>query len=189
MSHREMKQSPQQVLESTYGTLAPHTSIRQDGDVGEAAVQGCSGIITASASHCHCTCFNMAVFPLPSAQIPGNASRATCWPIGPLQPPLCTLDRFASELLGPLWGMKCRWISHTVSNAVRYLASGKSLHKAACPSEAGQSSVICFNFWSKKNKYHQVDTLCDIQNPSAACWWPKSALVFLAQSVLCSPKP
>lgn len=156
-----------------------------------AAVQGCRDIRTASASHSHCTCCNAAIVLLPPAlpaQLPGGASRATRWPISPLQRPLHALGRFASKLPGLLWGMKHRWISCAVSDAVGYLVSGRSLHKAACPLANGLSSGICFNFRSKGTEHRWVDTLCDIQKLSAACWQPRSALVFLAQSVLCSAK-
>lgn len=108
---------------------APRKSVGQDGDTGEAAAQSCRGIFTASASHSHCTCFNAAVVPLPPAQLPGGASQATCWPIGPLQQPLRAPGRFTSKLPGSLWGTKRRWILYTVSNAVRYLAPGRSFHR------------------------------------------------------------
>lgn len=81
---------------------------------GEAAVEGCGGILTASASHSRCTCFNVALVPLPSAQLPCGASRATCWPTGPLQRPLRAPGRFASKLPGWLWATKRRWISCAV---------------------------------------------------------------------------
>lgn len=162
---------------------APRTSVRWNGDMGEAAVQGCREILTDS--HCHCPSFSAVVVPLPSAQLPRGASQAACWLLSPLQRPLHAPGRLASKLPGSPQGMKHRWVSWAVKWCSQVPPLSQVSAQSNMPLGKRPSSEVCFNFQSKGI----IGWVPCVTLKAIHCLLMPQKCPFLAQSVLCSPKP